>query len=492
MKRTGKQYINGKWLEGRGSLFSSYSPSNQNEIWQGKEATPEEVDLAIQSAREAFTTWSKYTLEERQAILTDFAQRIQANKDSLALHISQETGKPLWDALGEVGAMAGKIAVSIKAFQERCKQLEVKSNDLQRMTRHKPHGVVGVFGPFNFPAHLPNGHIVPALLAGNCVVFKPSEQTPLVAEEMITLWEQTGLPKGVLNLVQGGTSTGKAIIDHPDIDGLFFTGSAKTGKLLSRQFAETPGKILALEMGGNNPLIVASTSNTDAAVLATIQSAFITSGQRCTCARRLILIEGSAPNDFLNRLVISTSDIRLGHYDDNPEPFMGPLISPESAELFLKTQETWISMGADPLLPSLKSPLGPAYVTPGILDVTHTENLPDDELFGPLLLVKKVSNLEEAIKEANRTRYGLSAGILSDQESDYEFFYDHIHAGIINWNMPTTGASSDMPFGGIGDSGNHRPSAYYAADYCAYPVASMEKSCLELPNTLPKGVILKS
>ena len=358
----------------------------------------------------------------------------------------------------------------------------------KRFIRHKPHGVVAVFGPYNFPGHLPNGHIVPALLAGNTVVFKPSELTPATAEEMVKLWEKAGLPAGVLNLVQGEKETGIALASHPGIDGLFFTGSSGTGKLIHQQFGGQPGKILALEMGGNNPLIVTELKNSKAAIHDTIQSAFITAGQRCTCSRRLFVPVGSWGDQFISQLVDASSKLTVGHWDDDPQPFMGALISEQAANHILSAQQQLLKLGATSLLEARKLQEATALLSPGIIDVTAVQHLPDEEYFGPLLQVIRYSDFMAAIDEANNTRYGLSAGLFSDKQQDYDLFLAHIRAGIVNWNRPITGASSEAPFGGIGESGNHRPSAYFAADYCSYPVASVESDSLIMPEKLSPGL----
>jgi succinylglutamic semialdehyde dehydrogenase len=349
--------------------------------------------------------------------------------------------------------------------------------------------VVAVFGPYNFPGHLPNGHIVPALIAGNTVVFKPSELTPAVAAKMIGLWASIGLPKGVLNLVQGEVETGKALASHPQLDGLFFTGSSTTGKRLHEQFAGHPGKILALEMGGNNPLIVADVKDIDATVHDIVQSAFISAGQRCTCARRLFVPNTPHGDAIVERLIEVTKNIHVGHYDAQPQPFMGSMISQRAATQMLAVQAELISQGAKPLLEMLHLDLSSGLISPGILDVTPMLNkLADDEHFGPLLKVIRYDDFGTAIAEANNTRFGLSAGLLSDDADQYETFYRLIRAGIVNWNRPITGASGAAPFGGIGESGNHRASAFYAADYCAYPVASVELEEGLLPETFSPGL----
>jgi succinylglutamic semialdehyde dehydrogenase len=360
------------------------------------------------------------------------------------------------------------------------------------MLRHRPHGVVAVFGPYNFPGHLPNGHIVPALLAGNTIVFKPSDLTPLVAEFMVKLWQKAGLPNGVLNLVQGQVETGKALAASDQIDGLFFTGSSTTGKLLHEQYAGKPGKILALEMGGNNSLIVTKVEDTLAAVHDIIQSAFITSGQRCTCARKLFIPTGAKGDLLIEKLIVATNKLAPGHYDAQEQPFMGAMISARAATMMVAAQEQLISLGATALVTMKHLDTNTGFVTPGIVDVTNVaKELPDEEHFGPLLKVIRYSDIDSAIELANATRFGLSAGLLADDQADYDYFLPRIRAGIVNWNRPITGASSAAPFGGIGDSGNHRASAFYAADYCAYPVASVELEKVTLPGSLSPGLVLE-
>jgi succinylglutamic semialdehyde dehydrogenase len=355
--------------------------------------------------------------------------------------------------------------------------------------RHKPHGVVAVFGPYNFPGHLPNGHIVPALIAGNTIVFKPSDLTPMVAQTMVKLWDAANLPKGVLNLLQGDITTGKALAAHDHIDGLFFTGSSNTGKLLHEQFAGHPGKILALEMGGNNPLIVAQVNDIDAAVHDIVQSAFITSGQRCTCARRLFIPNTAQGDAILARLIEVTKRIEVGQYDADEQPFMGAMISAKAAAMMAQAQAALIQLGAQVLVELTHLDSDTGFVSPGIIDVTNIlDVLPDEEHFGPLLKVIRYNTFIDAIAEANNTKFGLSAGLIADDAQLYDQFFQQIRAGIVNWNRPITGASGAAPFGGIGESGNHRASAFYAADYCAYPVASVELEATTLPGTLNPGL----
>lgn len=484
-------FIGGKWCRGSGAEFISSNPANGKTVWQGNAANAKEVDAAVRAARKAFPSWSGLSFEQRLAVVEAFRDKLEENKEKMAEHISQETGKVLWDARGEVGAMIGKVAISVKAYHERTGERSQDLPDGGKATlSHKPHGVVAVFGPYNFPGHLPNGHIVPALLAGNTLVFKPSEMTPHVAEFTIRLWQEAGLPEGVLNLVQGEKDTGIALANHQQLDGLFFTGSSATGNILHKQFAGRPEKILALEMGGNNPLIVCDTNDLQAAAYITIQSAFISSGQRCTCARRLIVPEGKAGDEFLDTLAAMTRNITVGSYNDDPAPFMGPMVSLPESEKLMKAEQDLVAQGAKVIVAMQRLKDDLPFVTPGILDVTHVSEREDNEFFGPLLQVIRVENFDAAITEANNTSFGLSAGLICDKREMYDQFAQHIRAGIVNWNRPLTGASSAAPFGGIGCSGNHHASAYYAADYCSYPMASMESPAPTLPETLAPGLKL--
>ena len=483
-------FINGEWVKAEGKPFSSLNPGTGVVVWQGASASPNQVDHAIVSARKAAECWAFRPYTEREAVVKAFARLLEENKEKMATMIAQETGKPLWEARTEAGAMVGKIAISIKAYQERTGTVENPMPVGKAVIRHKPHGVVAVFGPYNFPGHLPNGHIVPALLAGNTVIFKPSELTPVVAELTIEMWEQAGIPAGVINLVQGEKDTGIALAGHPGIDGLFFTGSSNTGKLIHQQYGGQPGKILALEMGGNNPLIVTEMSDLRAAVHDTIQSAFITAGQRCTCARRLFVPATEWGDQFVEALTAATRKIKVGQWNDEDAPFMGALISEQAAKQIISAQQHLLSMGGESLVAVEHLKEGTGLVSPGIIDVTKIQELPDEEYFGPLLQLIRYDQFDNAITGANNTRFGLSAGLFSESEDDYQRFLQRIRAGIVNWNRPITGASSAAPFGGPGDSGNHRPSAYFAADYCAFPVASVESESLIMPEKLSPGLDL--
>lgn len=484
--------INNQWKEGSGALFTSYNPATGESLWEGRESSKEDVEEAVKAAAIAFDRWAALSLDKRFDYLSTFAHLLQKSRHHFAICISKETGKPLWESLSEVDSMVNKARISLDAFHQRCPEIVRELPQTHSITRHRPHGVLAILGPYNFPGHLPNGHIMPALLAGNTIVFKPSELTPLVAEEMLNLWRQAGLPDGVLNLVQGGRTTGEFLIQEEGINGLLFTGSYQTGQALAKSMASQTSKILALEMGGNNPLVVGQIEHIQAAAYLALHSAYLSSGQRCTCARRLILPRSKKADQLVDLLVEMIGGIAIGPYTQAPEPFLGPVISEKHAAAIYEEQDHLRSKGGKVLAEMRLMKEGTGFITPGLMEVTSIKDLPDNEIFGPFLQVIRTDNFEEAVHAANQTKFGLSAGLLSDKEDEYDYFYRHIRAGIVNWNTSLVGASSAAPFGGVKASGNFRPSAFYAADYSAYPVASCENRSLDLPSSLPPGINLKN
>jgi succinylglutamic semialdehyde dehydrogenase len=475
---SGGVYIEGVWRAGAGSEATSVDPATGEVIWRQATAGPADVVEAVAAARKAFPAWADLPREERIAVLRRYKDVLIARTATFAEALSRETGKALWETKAELGSMAGKVEASIKAYDERTGEHASDMAFGRAVLRHRPHGVMAVLGPFNFPGHLPNGHIVPALLAGDTVVFKPSEETPLAGQLLVEALEEAGVPPGVVNLVQGGREVGQALIDQ-EIDGLLFTGSAAAGAFFRRHFADRPNVILALELGGNNSLVVWDAGDAQAVAALVVQSAFITTGQRCSCARRLIVSDDAAGRAVIDAVAALSERLVIGPWNGREEPFMGPLISDRAAAMALAGAKAMPGQAVRAMT-SVEG-LSGAFVSPGLVDVTG-ETVPDEELFAPLLQVRRVGSFDEAITAANATRYGLSAGLISNETAHWDHFLKRIRAGVVNWNRPTTGAAGTMPFGGLGSSGNHRPSAYYAADYCAYPVASFEAQ--SVANTL--------
>ncbi|WP_417471222.1 succinylglutamate-semialdehyde dehydrogenase [Maricaulis sp.] len=464
-------FINGNWSDGQGAAFTSTNPADESLVWKGAAASAAEVAEAFAAARAAFPAWGRTSLAERIEAVQRYKAELERRKDELADLIARETGKPLWETAGEVGAMMGKVDISIAAHADRTGGYEADTAFGFARMAHKPLGVMFVLGPYNFPGHLPNGHIIPALIAGNTIVFKPSEITPAVGEAMVRAWDAAGLPAGVLNMVQGARETGAAALDNGELDGVLFTGSWGTGKFIHEKFAGRTGIQLALEMGGNNPLVIWDAADARAAASIAVHSAFITAGQRCSCARRLIVPRGEHGDAIIAAIVDFADRLTIGKWNDAVQPFIGPLVSARAAQGVLDAQQALIALGAKPLRKIERTALGDAFLRPGLLDVTGVD-VPDEEVFGPMLQVTRVASFEDAMLAANNTAYGLSAGLVSDSRDLWDRFWVESRAGIVNWNRPTCGAASNMPFGGPGQSGNLRPSAYYAADYCAFPVAT--------------------
>ncbi len=449
----------------------SIEPATGAELWRGVHG---DVDATVDRARRAWPEWAAKPLANRIELMRRFANEVRKQNDDFAELIAREAGKPLWEARTEVEAVVNKVEISIRAYAERTGQKKLDSA-LQgtAAVRHKPHGVMTVLGPYNFPAHLPNGHIVPALIAGNTVVFKPSEKTPAVGEFLVSCFHRAGVPAAVIQLLIGGPEEGKALVAHRDVNGILFTGSAQAGIAINKALATNPGKIVALEMGGNNPIVVTDTPKVSDAAVLIAQSAFTTAGQRCTAGRRLIVVE-SMYEPIVQEVSALASRIIIGEPFADPAPFMGPVIDNAAADQLVESFLYLLSNGGKAIKHMTRPDDELPFLSPAIIDTTNITDRPDVELFGPVLQVIKVKDLNQAIIEANRTRFGLSASLIGGSPQDYNRFWASIRAGIVNWNRPTNGASSSAPFGGLGLSGNHRPAAFYAADYCAYPVASTE------------------
>ncbi len=464
----------------------SFAPATGEEIWRSETG---DVDELVARSRAACSGWAKLPLANRIELVRRFANEVRKAEKEFSDLIALETGKPLWEARTEVQAVIAKVDISVTAYAERTGMRKLDSAlGGQALVRHKPHGVMAVLGPYNFPAHLPNGHIVPALIAGNTIVFKPSEKTPAVGEMLVRCFHRAGIGENVVQVLVGGPDEGKALVAHDGVDGVLFTGSAQAGIAINQKLATNPGKIVALEMGGNNPIVVIDTPKIHDAAVTVIQSAFTTAGQRCTAARRLIV----TPNmyDPIMEEVKKLADrLVFGEPFANPEPFMGPVIDNAAADQLEDSFLYLLSNGGKAIKHLNRPDPGLPFISPAIIDTTAMEARPDVELFGPVLQVIRVDGFDEAMEEANDTRFGLSASLIGGQPEDFDRFWGEIRAGIVNWNRPTNGASSTAPFGGIGLSGNHRPAAWYAADYCAYPVATtqMEQPRAALPTGFREG-----
>lgn len=483
-------------------LLTSHNPARPAQtIWSG-ETSVDAVAPAVAAARAALPVWSRWPRERRFAVLRRYKAICESRAQEIAELISDETGKVLWDAKTEAAALGAKVDITLDDSAtgplRRVSDFEVPIAPT-RVGRcwFRPHGVMAVIGPFNFPAHLPNGHIVPALATANTVVFKPSDKAPAVGELLGRLLQEAldaeGAPPGVVNVVQGAADVAKAVVGHPEIDGILFTGSWPVGRRILEANLDTPGRVVALEMGGNNAALVMPDADLRQAAIECVRCAFISTGQRCTCTRRVIVHEAVAPA-FISALCKAASNLIVGDPRAPHPVFMGPIISEASRRAVIDFQAQAQRLGAEVLVPStpIDTTDGGWYLTPGIIrvdrfildsasDASAGEGFApvcrdagcDLEVFGPLLRISVVPSLDDAITQANATRFGLAASIFTKDPAAVDRFLSEARAGCININTGTAGASSKLPFGGLGRSGNHRPAGAFSLDYCAYPVAGM-------------------
>jgi succinylglutamic semialdehyde dehydrogenase len=444
----------------------------------------------------AMATWRSMSIDERIEIVRRFGAELTARRTEVSTLISREVGKLAWDADGEVGAAIAKVEMSILAREQRASdvQLEVSQTStttIQRKIRYQPVGIALVLGPFNFPLHLPGGQIIPALLAGNAVVFKPSEQAMAVAQWMIDAWYRAGLPREVLQLLPGAAQTAKLAIDAPEVSAVFLTGGRTAGHAVHRQLAGRPEVLLALELGGNNPILTMDSVDPEVAANIVSFSAFVSAGQRCTCARRALFLKSAAGQNQIDTLVNLARCLRSGMPFSSPVPQVGPLVSEAAASGVRQVYERLVTLGCKPLLSPAVSQSCSSLIEPVIVDATgipfeSVREMNEMEWFGPLLVIQRVDDFETAVEAAAQTPYGLSAALLGGTEKMFEQFVDCVGAGVVNWNSPTTGAAGALPFGGLGASGNHRPAGFFAIDFCCDPIASLEQS---VPVTVdPWGV----
>lgn len=445
----------------------------------------DEVGAAVGRARAAFPAWREAGRDARCELLTRFAEAARAREEELAQLIAREAGKALWDARGEAKLLAAKVDVTLAHGLVAADPMEAGPG--ARATHH-PRGVLAVLGPFNFPAHLPNGHIVPALATGNTVVLKPSEKTPAVGAWMAALWGEVGLPEGVLEVVQGGADTGRMLSLHPDVDGVLFTGSWRAGRALAEATLDQPGKILALEMGGKNAMVVLEDADLELAAAEAALSIAASTGQRCTSLSR-IFVEEAVIDDLQDRLVELLEGVTIGAplLEDT---FMGPLIDQAAWERIQCGRAAARAAGGQRVLerdPGLPAP----FVGPGLArfgDATQCHAYHREELFGPEAGLYPIADLDAGIAAVNDSDYGLAASVMTRSRAAYDHAVGRIRTGILNWNRGTIGASGRLPFGGLGRSGNDRPAGISATLYCTTPQAHLEYEGGLDPTTLPPGV----
>jgi succinylglutamic semialdehyde dehydrogenase len=480
-------FIAGSWAEAKApdGVIEDRSPADLSLLLGRHCWAVSQVDAAVGAAREAQRSFSALPESDRAQLLRRIGTVLKEHEEELARAIALDIGKPLWEARTEAQACSAKAAITADEGLKLVSTFPAPGQ-AGAECRFRPLGVLAVLGPFNFPVHLPNGHILPALACGNAVVFKPSEVAPHAAEVYSRCLEQAGIPRGLFSLVQGGPAVGAALSAHPGVDGVLFTGSWGVGQAIQKANQDQT-RLLALEMGGKNAAVVLPDADPEKAAYDVLFSAFVSAGQRCTAASRAIVV-GDARR-FAQRIARMAQRLSIGHPFDEGI-FMGPLASPVALEKF----ERGIGAAeAETLLETRRlKPRGleGCYVTPSVHLVAQRRNSPyeREELFGPDLAVYGASSEEEAVQIANATDYGLAASVHTRSQEAFDRCQRALECGVVNWNAPTVGASGRLPFGGLKRSGNHRPAALWSTLYCAAPVAVLRGEAALDRSKLAPGV----
>lgn len=479
IKYTG-DFIGGRFVptEKMDGEFKDISPADLNDTIMRVPFCHDHIDRACVEAKKAYMPWARLSMDERKNYLMKLKGIYEAEAPRMAEAIARDTGKPMWEALTEAKALASKIDITLN-FSMKLVADEHVANALpgvEGVIRHKPRGVMAVLGPFNFPAHLPNGHIIPALVMGNTVVFKPSEQTPAVGQLMAQFFEKAEFPAGVFNMVQGDGESGRRLVANEHVDGILFTGSYEVGLRIKHETMNHYWKILALEMGGKNSTLVWDDADMDKAIYESLVGCYMTTGQRCSCTSRIVVHDAVA-DQFTERFYQAAKKLTIGHWSE--DPFMGPLINQSAVDKYLRFQEIAKRENCESMMRGKVLDLKQKgyYVTPSINLVNKFDPnsvYQKSEIFGPNVAIYRTSDFDHALEIINSTGYGLSMAMFTHKQELYQKALLEARVGLLNLNRTTNGSSSKLPFGGMGKSGNDRPSAHYAIQYCSVPVASLE------------------
>jgi succinylglutamic semialdehyde dehydrogenase len=484
-------YISGRFVKTDKSdgQFKDLSPADLNDHILTVNYQLNHVEKACKAAKDAYLSWAKLSVDERKVYLLKLKEIFVQHEAEMTQAIARDTGKALWDAATEAKNLANKIDITLNESLKLIKEERITNAlpQVDGVIRYRSRGVMAVIGPFNFPAHLPNGHIIPALIAGNTIVFKPSEQTPFVGQLYSQLIDKAGFPAGVFNMVHGEGETGRRLVAHELVDGILFTGSYEVGLKIKQETLNHYWKILALEMGGKNATVVWDDADIEKAVYETLVGAYMSSGQRCACTSRIILHDKIA-DQFTDKFYQAAKKLTIGHWSKNP--FMGPLINSAAVDKYIRFQEMANRENCESLMrgKALETDYKGYYVTPSIHLVKSFDPnsiYQKTEIFGPNVAVYRSSDFENTMNIVNSTGYGLVMALFSKNKDLYDTALLKARVGLLNWNRTTNGASSRLPFGGMGKSGNDRPSAHFAIQYCTVPVASLED-----PTTLDKSKLL--
>ncbi len=475
-------YFNGQFSQHKNSQekILKHCPGDLSHVLWEAGVHYDHVDAVIESAQKGFEVWRKTSFEERVAVLKKYQEAVRARKDEIAMALALEVGKPLWEAKTEAAALDSKVTVTITDSLERIKQETIKEvmPKIDGHVVYKPLGPCLVIGPFNFPCHLANGQILSALLAGNSIIFKPSEKTIFSAQLMIECFHQAGFPTGVINFINGTGHTSSKLTGDKRIKGIFFTGSKGVGLKILENTHKDISKLVALELGGKNSTIIHHDTNISHALPELLRACFLTSGQRCT-STSMILVHKKIEQEFISQFKAVTERIKVGHPTKAQDPFMGPLIDAHAEKLYFDFTNAGVAEGAEEIIGARKLDVGfeGYYVSPSI----HYAKKPNlqgkfiqEEIFGPNCFFVPYEDIEEAIHIANCTEYGLAASVYTRDQEIYKRCLRDIDAGLINLNRSTVGATARLPFGGVKSSGNHHPAAVSMIDHCVSTVASLE------------------
>ncbi len=462
-------YIGGRWQPARsGATFESADPATGEVLGVCARSGIEDVAEAVAAAKEAYPRWRKVPAPRRAEILFRAAEILVRRKEELAQLMTREMGKILLESRGDVQEaidMTYFLAGEGRRLHGYTTPSEMPSKAAYCV--RQPLGVVGVITPWNFPIAIPSWKIVPALVCGNTVVFKPAPEAPICAVKFVEVLEEAGLPPGVLNLVLGGDETGAALVDHPDVALISFTGSTEVGLRVAEKCASR-GKRVSLEMGGKNAAIVMDDADLELVADALTWSAFGTSGQRCTACSR-VLVHPKVHGDVADILTERARKLRLGHGLD-PRTEMGPLVSAAQ----LERVERYVRLGQEEgavVLVGGERAVGDGlergyFFRPTVFDRVHPHmRIAQEEIFGPVTDLIRVESLEEAVEVVNGVRYGLSASIFTRDVNKAMRAIEDIHTGIVYVNHGTIGAEVHLPFGGTKFTGNgHREGGLQVLD----------------------------
>jgi acyl-CoA reductase-like NAD-dependent aldehyde dehydrogenase len=470
--RVYKNFINGEWVEaGSGKAYENRNPANSNElVGMFVSSTSEDVDAAVDAANEAYKSWRLVPAPKRAEILYRAAELLVHRKEEFSKDMTREMGKVLAEARGDVQEaidMTYYMAGEGRRLFGQTTPSELPNKFA--MSVRQSIGVCGMITPWNFPMAIPSWKMMPALVAGNTVVLKPAEDTPLSSYHLVQTLTEAGLPKGVVNLVSGyGPPAGAPLSQHKEVPVVSFTGSTAVGRIIAEACAPD-FKHVSLEMGGKNIIIVMDDANLELAVDGAVWGGFGTTGQRCTAASR-VAVHKSMYGEFAKRLVERVKKLRVGDGLD-PDVDMGPCVNEQQLKTVMSYVEIGKTEGAKLLTGGNRLDTGAFakgwFHEPTIFgDCSARMRIAQEEIFGPVVSLIPVNDFAEAVEVANGVQYGLSASIYTKDVNQAFAAIRDIFTGIVYVNAPTIGAETHLPFGGTKQTGNgHREAAIAAIDF---------------------------